>query len=269
MPAPDARYLIAALRQTLWTLNKPYELWVREFGQVLASEQRVAGHVFGMNEHLRGLLLAQLSNQRPWHPIARNLHVIEQIFLGYDAARLQLAEPEELRDKVCGIQCGNRAIAKQLKALRTNIETLKRVAQQFGSVDAFVTSDDPFVIARCLSTPKSPFKVRQLGFTLALEYLRNVGIRAGKPDLHIRRILSGERLGYFAGVPKETEAALKISTLAAESGINPTYLDNLLWIYCAQSYGEVCTAKPSCGVCALASTCNYPRSLGSLPLPSG
>ena len=45
------------------------------------------------------------------------------------------------------------------------------------------TTSIPDVIAKRLGNP-GPYKLRHVGYTLALEYLRNVGIRAGKPDVH-------------------------------------------------------------------------------------
>jgi hypothetical protein len=68
---------------------------------------------------------------------------------------------------------------------------------------------------------------------LALEYLRNVGIRAAKPDVHVLRILGGERLAYFLGKPAEREAVQLVADLATQIGCNETYLDNLLWLFCA------------------------------------
>lgn len=271
MAQPDARRLIEGLQGTLRDLQKPYEEWITDFGQVTASERRAAGHNFTLNAHVRGLVLSQLSNQRPWYPIAKNLDRIDKIFLNYNAEALQAADSDKLRAQLCGLHCGNRAIAKQLSALRDNIEVLVRIESEFSSLDVFVTSKHPFKIAEALSDPRSPHKLKQLGFTLALEYLRNVGIRAAKPDLHVCRILGGERLGYFPAEPREADAAQKVADLAAEAGVNATYLDNLLWIYCAQQYGEVCTARPRCGICKLADCCNYPtlRLAGHPVEPTG
>lgn len=102
-----------------------------------------------------------------------------------------------------------------------------------------------------------PYKLRLVGFTLAIEYLRNVGLRAGKPDVHIRRVLGGDRLGFSEGIPSESEAVRLIADLAEEAGCNPTYLDNLLWIFCAQDYGDVCGANPRCASCDLRPACRY------------
>jgi hypothetical protein len=158
------------------------------------------------------------------------------------------------------IRCGNRAMKKQLLVLPENIATLRRIAAVYGSVDAFVMRDDPDAIARCLSEP-GEHKLKQMGYALAMEYLRNVGIRAGKPDIHVRRVLSGERLGFASGLPSERDAYQILARLADAAECNPTYFDNLLWLFCAKNYGDICGAAPRCEACALADTCNYPRTL--------
>jgi len=120
------------------------------------------------------------------------------------------------------------------------------------------TTSIPDVIAKRLGNP-GPYKLRHVGYTLALEYLRNVGIRAGKPDVHVRRILSEKRLAYCTGDPSEEQAYRLVAQLAQGASCNPTYLDNLLWLFCAQDYGNVCGVKPKCSLCALSTSCRYPR----------
>jgi hypothetical protein len=100
--------------------------------------------------------------------------------------------------------------------------------------------------------------LKQLGFALAMEYLRNVGIRAAKPDRHIMRVLGPERLGYFTHSPSEKAAVQLVASLAASAGCNPTYLDNLLWLFCAKGYGQICGAVPRCEFCAFRQNCRYP-----------
>ena len=81
-------------------------------------------------------------------------------------------------------------------SLHENIRTFEKIEKEYGSFDSFVLSDTINNIAIQLSTSNSRYKLKQIGFALALEYLRNVGLDVGKPDLHIRRILSIKRLGY-------------------------------------------------------------------------
>jgi len=262
MPAPSARDLLFGLQNTLRACGVDHEQTIKDFGQVAAAEARASGRLFTLRDHVRGLLLSQLSNQRPWKPIAKNQDRIRRVFFDYDPSALQHADPMDLVKAIRGISCGNRAIAKQMKALSTNIGTLHRIESDHGSLDKFVTSSDPDGVAMQISRP-GPYKLKQVGYALGLEYLRNVGIRAAKPDLHVRRILSGERLSYFPGQPTERQAAEAVVKLAAEAGCNATYFDNLLWLFCAEGYGNVCGASPRCSICALRNSCTYPMRSAS------
>jgi hypothetical protein len=257
--APDAKHLLATLEETLQRAGIDVSAVIDQLGQVQASEDRAKGKHFAFSDHLRGLVLSLLSNQRPWEPIARNRDKIGAIFFQYDADRVQSGDPMHFVRSLQEIRCGNRAMVKQMNGLAENIQILRRLASEHGSLDAFVESGDPDTVASKLSRP-GPNKLKQVGFALALEYLRNVGVRAAKPDLHVRRVLSNERLGYFGTYPSEIEASALMTDIARSNGSNATYLDNLLWMFCAKSYGEICGAVPRCSSCGFASSCNFAQS---------
>jgi hypothetical protein len=260
MSAPMPDRLIATLQQTLASLGIDHEHIVAELGQVSSSEDRLEGKCFTIAEHLRGLVLSLLSSQRQWAGIARNLGQIQGVFFDFDPERVRAADPEYFVRSLRDLKCGNRQIRRQMHTLAENIDTFARIASRHGSLDEFITSADPGEIAKRLSKPGSVYKLRQVGYALALEYLRNVGIRASKPDVHVRRAIGGERLAYFDGYPTEEQAYRKLGQLAEKVGCNPTYLDNLLWIFCATKYGNVCRAEPRCSVCGFAKDCNFPRN---------
>ena len=257
MQAPKPHHLLSMLKATLTSQGIDVDAVVAEFGQVRASEERTHGKQFTLREHVRGLILSLLSNQRPWGPIARNLSQIEAVFLGFDPERVLASDPNQLIGAIRELRCGNRQIRKQMHFLGGNIEKFKRIVFDYGSMDQFVTSADASKIAIKLSKPASEYKLKHVGYTLALEYLRNVGIRAGKPDIHVRRLLSGERLAYIPKYPSEEQAYRLVAQLASDAACNPTYLDNLLWMFCAQDYGKVCGACPRCSVCGFVDNCNY------------
>jgi hypothetical protein len=259
----SARELLRGLQDMLAENGLDYEQTIKDFGQVAASEARAGGRVFTLRDHTRGLLLSQLSNQRPWARIAALLDRIGQVFLEYDPDALQRADPLQLEAEIRALSCGNRAIREQMKALSTNIATLRRIEKENGSLDKFVTSRNPDAIAKQLSELGSPYKLRYVGYTLAMEYLRNVGVRAAKPDVHVCRILGGERLAFLAGVPTEQDVVQLVATLADEAACNPTYLDNLLWLFCALDYGNICGAKPKCTICTFRDICLYPAANAS------
>ena len=251
--------LLKNIQDTLQRLKIDYEKIIEEFGQVTASEKREKGVKFSINDHLKALILAMLSNQRPWGPIAKNLKIINEIFFNYDLEKIKNSDKREFEDKLRQIKCGNRSISKQMKSLDYNIPVLLLIQNQYDSLDNFVTSDAPEKIATELSKGKK-YKLKQIGFPLALEYLRNVGIRAVKPDVHMRRIISNERLNYCSCYPTEEETVKVLSSLAKQIGVNPTYLDNLVWIFCAVDYGNICNENPKCHFCSLRSLCNFPTA---------
>ena len=82
-----------------------------------------------------------------------------------------------------------------MKALADNIRIFEQLEKEYGSMDAFITSDAPEVIVKKLSQSNSPYKLHQVGEALVWEYIRNVGIDGAKPDTHIRRFLGSDRMG--------------------------------------------------------------------------
>jgi hypothetical protein len=70
--------------------------------------------------------------------------------------------------------------------------------------------------------------------------------------------LSGERLGFSNRLPSKLDAYDILMHLSRSAECNPTYLDNLLWIFCAQDYAGICGAQPQCNRCGLAAGCNFP-----------
>jgi preprotein translocase subunit SecD len=147
--------VITQIKDTLRSHGVDFKGIIEEFGQVRAYEDRRRGKSFTLNEHVRGLILAQLSNQRTWGPIAA-----------------------------------------QMENMARNIEMFETLVNEFGSVDAFLTCQDPGRIAKELGSGKR-YKLKEIAFTLAMEYLRNVDINAIKPDLHICRLIGPQRFGFI------------------------------------------------------------------------
>jgi hypothetical protein len=250
--------LVYLLQLSLAAQQVDYERVIERFGQVRASEDRAGGRTFDLRDHVRGLVLSLLSNQRPWRRIEEKLEQIEGIFFGYDPGKIKKADPNQIEQGLRAIKCGNRSIHKQITNLRKNIEILEKIAEDYGSLDTFVTSACADQIARQLSAGQ--YKLKQVGFTLALEYLRNVGIRAPKSDLHVIRVIGGARLGFVNGDPDAYEAYNVMARLADEAAVNRTYFDNLIWLFCAKDYGNICGAAPRCSVCRLRDCCTYPET---------
>lgn len=249
--------VVHKVEEALATVHQDYERDIAAMGQVAASKRREEGCPFNLNDHLRGLILSMLSSQRPWRPIAENLDEIEKIFHGYDADRLMSLNESWLREIVCAVsaaKCGNRSIVKQVFSLKENIKTLRRIESAEQSIDRYVTSAEPSVIAQELANGKK-YKLKQVGKALACEYLKNVGIQVGKPDAHIVRLLGPKRLGLIN--TSESDPEIKcMKEIAKESNVSVIRVDNLLWMFCSRKYGAICGSKPRCERCNLRDYCN-------------
>jgi hypothetical protein len=255
----EASKIIRGIQDTLSINHVNYQGLIDELGQARLCDERKNGKAFGINDHLRGLILAMLSNNRPWKPIAENLSNIDVIFFDYDPVRVKNTDHGYFVERVRGIKCGNRLIEKQMASLSYNIEILDRLYSTYGSLDNFVTSASPNKIATKISHSQSRYKLKQIGYTLALEYLKNVGIEAFKPDKHVKRLFGSERLSFFEEKdPREDKLISFMQKMSLEVGVNIVYLDKLIWIFCAKDYGEICGSRPKCHQCLLREYCNYP-----------
>ena len=144
----------------------------------------------------------------------------------------------------------------QMEALADNVRTFQHIEEEFGSIDAFITSESTDRIVEKLSSRTSPYKLKMMGEALVWEYLRNVGIDGAKPDTHLRRFLGADRMGTGEHSPATlSEVNSQISKLSEETNMSKVEIDNLIWSFCADGYGEVCTATPHCKVCPIKDRC--------------
>ena len=252
--------IIGQIQRTLSDAGFKYKESITNFRQCAAMKQRKEGEEkFNMCDHIRGLLYSQLSNQRPWAGIEKNLDKIDKIFMRYNPAKLKAANGEMLACKIKEIKCGNRQIKAQMEHLAENIRMLEFINKEEDGLDRYVVSQDSGKIAKELSAGK--YKLQQIGFALATEYLRNVGVDTVKPDLHICRIIGSERLNFIADPEPKPEAAHEcLMKLAKKSKHSATYIDNLLWMFAAKDYGEICTKEPKCKKCSVSLCKRYPLS---------
>ena len=123
-------------------------------------------------------------------------------------------------------------------------------------MDAFVTAFPIHEVIDKLANPKSKYKIKKMGEALACEYLRNVGVDCFKPDVHLKRILGNERLCMIDKVdPSFSELYSAMDVLKKETGLWMAQIDYIIWAFCADGFGEICTANPKCSKCVLRSNC--------------
>ena len=244
----DYRYLLV-MRDFLQASGKLYST---TFPQLV--RQRQQGKVFSFREHLRGLLYAQLSAHTQWHRVAPKLPRVDELFFQYDEQAILARESSYFTAGLKQLSCASQCTNRQMKHLGENIEKLRRIADEYGSMDAYVTSAPPEEIVRDLAA--GPHKLYGIGPALAWEYLRNVGIDGVKPDIHVCRFLGADRMGESEQEQAAPDEAVAIVHKMSEQLHLPMVeIDSILWSYCASHYGEICTATPHCEACVVRGFC--------------
>ena len=205
---------------------------------------RREGKTYTIGDHVKVLIYSMLSAQTKWYRIQEHLTEIDKLFYNYNPTFIMAADPSRFVQGLFDLKCGNRSTKKQMYALNDNIQNFQRIQDEYGSIDGFITSDSPEEIVQKLSKSSSKYKMKILGEALAWEYLRNVGIDAAKPDTHLCRFLGADRMG----TGKKSLATIKevneqVTRLAKETGMTKVEIDNLIWSFCADGYGAVCTAQ--------------------------
>ena len=144
-----------------------------------------------------------------------------------------------------------------MNALNDNIRNFQHLQDEFGSIDDFITSESAEKIVRKLSMSSSKYKMKMFGEALAWEYLRNVGIDGAKQDTHLCRFLGADRMGTGEKSPASIkEVNEQVTRLSAETKMSKVEIDNMIWSFCADGYGEICTSTPHCDVCTISGYCN-------------
>lgn len=218
--------------------------------------ERKSGKVFSLKEHIAAFIYAQLTNQTKWSRIVPHLQEIDELFFYYNPQEIKKHTDSYFTEGIFALKCGNISTKAQMRNLHRNIETMESIVAEFGSMDAFVTSGSAQRIVELLSTGKSKYKMAMLGEALAWEYIRNVGIDGCKPDTHLRRFLGSDRMGVDVGpIASIEETIQQVEFLSAETNLPLSSIDNIIWSFCADGYGEVCTATPHCERCVVRFNC--------------
>ena len=219
-----------------------------------AVVQRQRGKSFSFEEHLRALIYALLTNQRRWSDVEPHLPEIDRLFFGYDVAKVNTCTGDYFEQGIRDLRCGNRNIHNQMQSLHENIKTLRVIENQYGSLDRYVTSKSPDEVVVDIANGR--YKLHTVGTALAWEYLRNVGIDGAKPDLHLKRFMGSDRMGVSRSLEaSDNEVITEIKLLSDATGLTRFEIDFIIWCFCADSKGEVCTANPRCNICPVSQYC--------------
>lgn len=240
------------------TLNDYLKDKVEDIDQTIieAVNARNNGKCFSFQEHLKGFVYAQLSALVSWKNIKAHHTELDSLFCNFEKDRLKEIAPEILIEKIRKLKCYSPYTTKnQMSFLKNNIETFEKIEDKYGSLDKFITHSTPANIVKLLADSNSIYKLKYAGVALVCEYLRNVGIDIVKPDVHIKRIVSADRLNLIQS-KFDYRIIEEFRRLSADIGISQVKMDYLLWNYCSKGYGEICTAKPKCYECVIKEYCN-------------
>lgn len=195
-----------------------------------ALTKRKNGHSFSKEEHLKGFIFAQLSNQRPWEGIIPHFDDIDNIFCNYDFDEIRKHNGEYFEMQLKAISCGNRSIGAQMRGLHSNLDMFERIISKYGSLDKFVESMPAYEVVKKISDSSSEYKFIQLGEALAWEYIRNVGIDGAKPDLHMRKFYGSTMMGLSNHEMAPINVVLaEVDRLAKETGRTKFEIDYVIW----------------------------------------
>ena len=255
--------------------DKPEKQWEHQFSrqQIL---QRKEGKVFLLEDHMRGMVYSMLSSGRKWDELSKKadsqgfIPEVEEIFYHFKNPQKILDTPDkELYEKIQKHSLATRSSQAQITALKKNIVMLQDWEYTYDSVDnyyqQYIDNDNErkglvtpgISLIKTLSQQDSPNKLKQMDVALVCEYLKNVGHDFPKPDIHIRRILGRDILGFSASREATPYQAIEIIfKLARLTGKSAAETDYILWAYCADGYGEICTSRnPKCTECVAYKQC--------------
>lgn len=232
--------------------------------------KRNEGGTFTKNDHIRAMVYSMLSSGIVWERVEKDIDIktgrikpIDDIFHNYDVDYILHCNPDQLADEIKNLCCASQSTRKQMKALVSqNIYKLIKYEKEYGSIDSyykkFIEQDKTLkILVEQLADSKSENKFEEMAEALVAEYLKNVGYDIAKPDRHIRRILGSKILGCseYEEVPVY-EAFDIVAEIAQEINKPVAEVDYILWSYCANGYGEICTSKnPKCDKCVAKSVC--------------
>jgi endonuclease III len=220
------------------------------------AEERKEKGVFDLSRHIKGLIYAQLSNQTKWANVEPKLGLIDELFFNYDVDLIKKQEWDYFANGIFRIKCGNKSTKSQMANLHCNIETLALIEETENGIDFYYSTMSANKLVKILSA-NGKYKLKYVGKALAWEYLRNVGIDGIKPDVHTRRIMGANRLGYSSKpIASEDEVVAKAKNIANQTGLSLSMIDALLWSFCAESRANVCEKNPNCIDCPIAKYCN-------------
>jgi len=207
-----------------------------------------------------GLCRAIFSIQAVWNNYEKNFEQINKLLFHYDFKKISDLSDDEIESiysKIKTLKIRDRFLSKKLYDFRNNAKIFLKIVNKFGSVHKFIEqySDNKEKLIIQFTKPTSEYKLSRVGLAICSEFFKNIGIDDFKPDLHMNRFFA--RIGLidnptFKTTPKIDLEIRKIGIeFANKIGKPAHYVDYVLWLFCADGKGEICSSKPKCHNCEL------------------
>lgn len=184
---------------------------------------------------------------------------IKKAFSNYDISKVSQYTDEDLKKMMSNPKLIRNK--RKLKACIENAKIIKEISTKYGFFGEYLERNK-----NNLKKLKEDLikKFHYLGNVLVLEYLKEVGIDAIKPDVHVVRVM--HRLGLIdserislGNIDNVVEVANRISQLTGEK---LSVVDAIFWIYGGGGDNHVKKAicsknKPLCNECPLTEYCIF------------
>lgn len=222
-------------RKTTFDKNKPDSFFY----------ERIVGAI-----HVSGYRVANLRNR--WGDIKKafsnyDIHKVSR-YTNKDFKRM-MQNPNLIRNK------------RKLKACIENAKIMREISEKYGSFGEYLERSKTNLKKLKEDLIK---KFCYLGNVLVLEYLKEIGIDAIKPDVHVVRVM--HRLGLIDSERMSPENIDKIIEVANEmsrlTGEKLNVIDALFWMYGGSGDKHVKKAicsknKPRCNECPVTEYCIF------------
>jgi 3-methyladenine DNA glycosylase Tag len=223
-----------------------------------------------------GLCRAVFSANATWEPIKENWEMVRSAL-----CMLKVHAVAALSEKDLFLACNELAsylsqamspedLCHKVRYVRDDAICLLRIAQKHGSFSALIgsflikdrldnsiidTAREAEVFMR-FTDSNGEDKLRGVGLAIFCEFCKNIGIDEFKPDRHIKRFF--QWINLLGGVGPEMDRPCRNLgiAIARAAGQPRTYVDSLIWNFCADKRGEICRKSgrgSKCKVCKLRS----------------
>ncbi len=230
-------------------------------GQLDKSKKRREGDSFSDDEVFEAILKSMLSNSTDWSRVERVSRELPGLFSNFalsDYAKKDATYVSEvLIPRLSELKVGSNTLRNDLKRLVTAAKTLLDYSTAHGAADMYFDSaiskanGDLILATALLGTEGSGFKIKGMGIPLAAEAMKNLGYEVAKPDRHICRAAACWEMVSFRDETWKTagktqaprnvrrtefiDAMRAMEALASAVSLQPSYVDQAVWLLCAKS----------------------------------